>query len=102
MEPASPRALEGPPEKRHLLDGSVLRRVFGVLGPMQALFEMLAFAAVLLASGWRWGQAAAPEALAAAAGTAFAAVVLGQVGNALACRSTTIWWAGWAGGQIDF
>jgi hypothetical protein len=66
-------------------------RVFGVLGPTQAAVEMLAFLAVLLAAGWSSGQQPPNEALMAASGTAFAAVVLGQVANVFACRSTTAW-----------
>jgi calcium-translocating P-type ATPase len=90
LEPASARALHGPPEKRHLLDAPVLRRVFGVLGPTQAVVEMVAFVAVLMGSGWQWGQVPDPGVLASASGAAFAAVVLGQVGNAFASRSTTM------------
>ena len=41
IEPASGRVLQRPPEKRHLLDAALLRRVFGVLGPAQATVEML-------------------------------------------------------------
>lgn len=89
LEAASAGALHEPPEKRHLLDAAVLRRVFGVLGPTQAVLEMVAFVAVLMASGWRWGQVPDAGALASASGAAFAAVVLGQVGNAFACRSTS-------------
>ena len=90
-EPASPEVLHSPPEKRHLLDGALLRRVFGVLGPCQAAVEMLAFLAVLVTAGWRWGETPPAEVMFAASGAAFAAVVLGQVGNAFACRSTSLW-----------
>lgn len=72
-----------------MLDAAVLRRVFGVLGPTQAVVEMVAFVAVLMASGWRWGQVPDAGAVASASGAAFASVVLGQVGNAYACRSTS-------------
>jgi hypothetical protein len=47
------------------------------------------FLAVFVASGWRPGEAFPGGAtLAAASGAAFTAVVLGQVTNAFACRST--------------
>ncbi|HUY61610.1 MAG TPA: cation-transporting P-type ATPase, partial [Candidatus Dormibacteraeota bacterium] len=36
VEPADPETLRRPPERRHLLDRAVLRRVFGVLGPVEA------------------------------------------------------------------
>jgi hypothetical protein len=46
---------------------------------------------VLLAGGWAWGQAADPELLAVASGTAFSSVVLGQLAAAYACRGETLW-----------
>ncbi len=79
-----------PPHGRRLLDRSVARRAFGVLGPTEALVEMTAFVASLYASGWRPGDdfpTGGP--LLAASGAAFTAVVLGQFANAFACRSTT-------------
>jgi calcium-translocating P-type ATPase len=90
VEPAEEYVLQSAPEKRHLLDRALLLRVFGVLGPCQAAIEMLAFVAVLAFAGWRWGEAPAPEAMLAASGAAFAAVVLGQAGNAFACRSASV------------
>src|SRR5690606_7566588 len=39
--------------------------------------------------GWSWGQAPPAALLAAASGTAFTAVVFGQLANAFACRSET-------------
>jgi magnesium-transporting ATPase (P-type) len=77
-----------PPEGRHLLDRAVFQRVFGVLGPAEALVEMSAFVAVLALAGWHPGADLPGTAvLAAASGAAFAAVVFGQLGNAFACRS---------------
>ncbi|WP_088315167.1 cation-transporting P-type ATPase [Kineosporia sp. R_H_3] len=86
-EPPSPRVLDGPARTGELVDRQVLLRVFGVLGPAEAVVELAAFTAVLVAGGWVW--AAVPDAglLATASGTAFAAVVLGQLANAFACRS---------------
>jgi magnesium-transporting ATPase (P-type) len=86
-EPPSPRVLDGPARAGELVDRPVLVRVFGVLGPVEALVELAAFTAVLVAGGWVW--AATPDAglLATASGAAFAAVVLGQLANAFACRS---------------
>jgi magnesium-transporting ATPase (P-type) len=86
-EPPDARTLERPPGQQRLVDGSLLRRAFGVLGPVEALVEMTAFVAVLVAGGWRWGEDASGRVLLAASGAAFAAVVLGQMGNAFACRS---------------
>jgi magnesium-transporting ATPase (P-type) len=86
-EPPARSALTGPARTGRLIDRRVLIRVFGVLGPVEAGVELGAFLAVLLLGGWRWGHAASPLLLAAASGTAFAAVVLGQLANAFACRS---------------
>ncbi|MFN7148032.1 MAG: cation-translocating P-type ATPase [Microthrixaceae bacterium] len=89
-EPPSPGLLSRPISGRHLIDASLLWRVFGVLGPTEAMVEMTAFLAGLLAAGWRPGAAFPTGAgLLAASGAAFAAVVMGQVGNAQACRSAT-------------
>jgi magnesium-transporting ATPase (P-type) len=90
-EPANVRALQRPPLGRHLIDGALLRRVFAVLGPAEAVMEMTAFVVALLAAGWRPGDSfPTGHALLAASGAAFAAVVFGQVANAFACRSATL------------
>jgi magnesium-transporting ATPase (P-type) len=70
------------------MSGRVLGRAFALQGPAEALVSMAAFFATFLGSGWRPGQPF-PEGhvLLAASGAAFAAVILGQAANALACRS---------------
>ena len=79
-----------PPESRHLIDKTLLVRVFCVLGPAEALAEMTAFIVALLAAGWRPGHSfPTGYPLMAASGAAFAAVVIGQAANAFACRSAT-------------
>jgi magnesium-transporting ATPase (P-type) len=90
-EPANPRTMRGPGKGNKLIDGRLVRRAFGVLGPVEAGMAMLAFGAVLLVSGWTWGATPAPAASAAASGALFAAVVFGQLANAYACRSETRW-----------
>jgi hypothetical protein len=60
-----------------------------VLGPAEVLASLGAFSAVLIAGGWRWGATPSDALLATASGTAFAAIVLGQLANAYACRSET-------------
>jgi magnesium-transporting ATPase (P-type) len=89
-EPPRHGILNEPPTRLHLLDRSMFFRVFLILGPVEALVEMAAFVSVLVIGGWQ-GIGNEPDAglLASASGAAFAAVVLGQVGNAFACRSTT-------------
>src|SRR5262249_16233331 len=69
------------------LDRAVVRRVFGVLGPTEAVVEMAAFVASLVAVGWRPGDPFPTSTpLLGASGAAFTAVVLGQFANAFACR----------------
>jgi magnesium-transporting ATPase (P-type) len=88
-EPPNPRSLRGPARTGQLLDRGVLGRAFGVLGPAEVVASLGAFTAVLLLGGWRWGMVPDPGLLATASGTAFAAIVLGQLANAFACRSST-------------
>ncbi|MBI5948095.1 MAG: cation-transporting P-type ATPase [Chloroflexi bacterium] len=91
-EAPNERVLRRPVEGRHLMDARLLRRVFALLGPVEALVEMTAFLAVMLAAGWRPGDSfPGGETLMEASGAAFAAVVVGQAANAFACRSTTFW-----------
>ena len=91
VEPPNARILEGPLKTDRLIDRHLLARVFGVLGPAEAVGEMVAFTAVLLVGGWKWGVTPSVGLLAAASGAAFAAVVLGQMANAFACRSSSRW-----------
>ncbi len=90
-EPPNPRTMDGPAQQQQLLDRRVLTRAFGVLGSAEAMAVLTAFAAVLLIGGWRWADNPEPALLAMASGTAFAAVILGQLTNAFACRSETRW-----------
>ncbi|MEU8006057.1 cation-transporting P-type ATPase [Catellatospora sp. NPDC049111] len=88
-EPPNPRTLTGRARTGQLIDRRLLVRAFGVLGPAEVIASLGAFTAVLLAGGWRWGDTPSAGLLAAASGTAFAAIVLGQLANAFACRSGT-------------
>ena len=91
-EPPSRHLLDGPPIRGRLLNGTVLRRSFGLLGPTVAVATMAAFLAAYVVSGWRVGQPFPLGAVAlAASGSAFMAVVLAQTANAFACRSSTRW-----------
>jgi magnesium-transporting ATPase (P-type) len=91
LEPPNARILARPLAGRHIIDRRILIRVFGILGPTEAVLEMAAFFTALGAAGWRPGSSF-PEgdALLAASGAAFSAVVIGQAANAFACRSTTL------------
>jgi magnesium-transporting ATPase (P-type) len=74
------------------LNHDVLRRAFGILGPVEATVAMTAFIVTLLTLGWSPGSEEPEQATVyAASGAAFAAVVIGQIANAFACRSTTQW-----------
>lgn len=102
-EPPSPGLLERGLTGRHLIDGSLLRRVFAILGPTEALIEMAAFMLGLFVAGWRPGDPfPTGHPLAAASGAAFAAVVLGQAANSFACRSATVspWRLGWMSNRL--
>jgi magnesium-transporting ATPase (P-type) len=96
--------LEQPPIRRHLLDRGLFTRAFGVLGPVEAALELTAFVVTFVAWGWRPGDAFPDQGptLLAASGAAFTAVVLGQVANAFACRSTTrpAWQVGWTTNRL--
>ena len=97
VEPPTKGVMDRPPERRHLLDRALLRRVFGVLGPVESATVMTAFLVVLLMSGWTFGDTPDGSALVTASGAAFAAVILGQIANAFACRSATrpVWKLDW-------
>jgi magnesium-transporting ATPase (P-type) len=91
-EPPHGHVLDGPPVRGRLLDAGVLRRAFGILGPVVAVLTMVAFLVSLLAAGWSPGGPLPDDgALRAASGAAFMTVVLAQTANAFACRSSTRW-----------
>ena len=97
-EPPSPDVLTHPPHAGRLLNRRVLVRAFGVLGPAEALVEMAAFFATFVAAGWWIGDAfPGGTTLLAASGAAFTAVVIGQLTNALVCRSANrqVWALSW-------
>ena len=83
--------LDQPPIRGRLLNRTVARRAFAVLGPVEAAFGMAAFVGTFLAYGWRPGAPfPAGTALATASGATFTTVVLVQAVNAFACRSSTL------------
>jgi magnesium-transporting ATPase (P-type) len=91
-EPPSSNVLGRRPISGRLLNHTVARRAFGLLGPLEALLSMTAFLVSMGAAGWTPGDPfPAGHALAAASGAAFMTVVFAQAGNAFACRSTTRW-----------
>jgi calcium-translocating P-type ATPase len=87
-EPATDDLLGRPPISGRLLDRRVAVRAFGVLGPTEAAFGMVAFVAAMFVDGWRPGDDfPTGTALMAASGATFLTVVLAQTANAFACRS---------------
>jgi magnesium-transporting ATPase (P-type) len=91
-EPPARHILDRPPISGRLLNQTVLRRAFGVLGPTEAALSMAAFLLSFVAAGWRPGDPfPGGHVLAAASGAAFMAVVIAQAANAFACRSSTRW-----------
>jgi magnesium-transporting ATPase (P-type) len=95
-EPARPGTMTGL-RRRSLLDRALMARAFVVLGATEALLSMAAFTAVLVAGGWTFGTEPSARLLGTASGTAFAAIAIGQMANAFACRSTTrpVWRLRW-------
>jgi magnesium-transporting ATPase (P-type) len=75
--------------RRGLVDRAIVLRSFLVLGPTEAVMSMATFTAVLMSGGWQWGETPGRSLLAVASGSAFAAIAVGQMANAFACRSTT-------------
>ncbi|MEU3764903.1 cation-transporting P-type ATPase [Amycolatopsis keratiniphila] len=90
-EPPNKRTMTGPAKGGSLIDGRLARRAFGVLGPVEAAMAMAGFLIVLLTGGWWFGETPDAGLLAVASGTAFSAIVLGQLANAFACRSEARW-----------
>ena len=90
-ERPSARTMTGALRPSPLMNNRVLGRAFGVLGPVEALTSMAGFLVVLSMGGWSFGETPDATLLASASGTAFAAIVLGQLANAFACRSETRW-----------
>jgi magnesium-transporting ATPase (P-type) len=104
-EPPAQHLLDGPPVSGRLLNGTVLRRAFAILGPTEATLSMVAFVAALATAGWRPGEDfPVGHAAAAASGAAFMTVVLAQTANAFACRSSSRWPGalGWTTNRLLF
>jgi magnesium-transporting ATPase (P-type) len=90
-EPPVAGTLEQRPRRRGapLLDRSVFLRTFLLLGPIEAAMGLAGFFFVYWADGWRPGDELADsgETYVLATTLCFTAIVAGQVGNVLACRS---------------
>jgi magnesium-transporting ATPase (P-type) len=89
-EPPNRRIMSGRVRRRSLIDGRLLRRALLILGVTEAVCALATFIAVLYSRGWTWAATPSPSTLAIASGSAFAAIALGQMANAFACRSETL------------
>jgi magnesium-transporting ATPase (P-type) len=93
-EKPKPSAMDRPPRKRseHLLNRHLLTRAFGFLGPIEAVCSLtVAWVGAALFFGWRpWVAlpAKGTEQLATLSAMVFSTIVLMQMANAFACRST--------------
>ena len=88
-EPPNRRIMSGRVRQRSLIDGRLLHRALLVLGVTEAVCALTTFIAVLSSRSWTWGATPAGSTLAIASGSAFAAIAVGQMANAFACRSET-------------
>jgi magnesium-transporting ATPase (P-type) len=90
-ERAEPGTMERPPRPRseRLLNGSVLGRVFGWIGPLEGLAAMTSFFLAYLLAGWRpWEPLADSGDLYLQATTmTMAGIVMAQVGAGIAWRT---------------
>ena len=90
-EPPEPGLLkEGPrPKGAPVLDRGVFWRIFLVLGPIEAALGLAGFFFTYWSEGWRPGEplAGSGQLYVLATTMTFAGIVVGQMGNALACRS---------------
>jgi magnesium-transporting ATPase (P-type) len=88
-EPPNRRIMSGRTRQRSLIDRRLLFRALLILGVTEAVCALATFVAVLSSQGWALGVTPAVSTLAIASGSAFAAIALGQMANAFACRSET-------------
>lgn len=92
-EAPEPGIMERPPRpmEERLLNIRVLLRAYGYLGPLEALVCMLGY---LYMFGWRWGaelrtfSEANPLTYAKATTMSLTGIVMTQIGNGFACRTT--------------
>jgi magnesium-transporting ATPase (P-type) len=93
-EPPEPGVLNERPRPKGapVLDRGVFLRTFLLLGPIEAALGLGGFFFVYWSSGWRPGEPMADsgQIYTLATTLTFGAIVVGQVGNVLACRSARI------------
>lgn len=103
-EPPTPHLMDDPPQRGHLLDRTVAKRAFGILGPTEVALSVVAFLATYWVAGWRPGAGfdLGSEIQMKASGAAWATIVIAQLANAFACRSATrpAWRLGWTSNRL--
>jgi len=91
-EKPTPSLMKQPPRSRQerLLNISVIARAYFFLGPIEAAACMFGFFYVMVGGGWTWGTIVpADNVLYMQATTAcLTAIVISQIGNVFACRSS--------------
>ncbi|HBR22254.1 MAG TPA: ATPase, partial [Nitrospiraceae bacterium] len=91
-EKPMPGIMKQPPRKlqERLLNFSLMSRAYLFLGPIEAAACMFGFFYVMLNGGWRWGEMlSANNILYMQATTAcLTAIIITQIGNVFACRSS--------------
>ncbi len=104
VERAEAVVMQRPPRQGGLIDREVVVRGYLVLGLSSCLGVLFVYFAVLVAGGWTWGEALPLEhPLARQAATAtFLGIVIMQVANAFACRSSldSLWRVGVFGNRL--
>jgi sodium/potassium-transporting ATPase subunit alpha len=91
-EKPTPSVMKQPPRGRDekLVDLSVMSRAYLFLGPIEAAACMFGFFFVLYGAGWTWGTPLLPEQLVYQQATTacLTAIIITQIGNIFACRSS--------------
>jgi sodium/potassium-transporting ATPase subunit alpha len=90
-EPPEADVMRRPPrhQNERLVSFKTFLRSYGIIGPAEAALSFMVFFIVLDAGGWSWGErltAGAPL-YGQAAGAFLATIILGQIGNVMACRT---------------
>jgi calcium-translocating P-type ATPase len=92
-EPPHDGIMRRPPRPRgqRLLDGALVLRAYGFLGPIEALIALAPFFWVLHIGGWAYGQSLGPtDPLYLEATTAcLTGIIVAQIANLFLCRSDT-------------
>ncbi|NOZ80983.1 MAG: cation-transporting P-type ATPase [DPANN group archaeon] len=73
-----------------LLNWKMIARSYGFIGPLQTAFSYVVFFSILFADGWSWGKQLAvtdPVYMSAITGF-FATIIITQIFNVFACRTT--------------